>query len=84
MFSSRYGWCATCNQTANPGEPNYCGATSSGDLEAEMAVAEPNKNWGFCQWNCSDRSETLALMPNYEDGPNMYLSDRDCTQLLQG
>ncbi|XP_059091709.1 uncharacterized protein LOC131887189 [Tigriopus californicus] len=80
---SKYGWCATCDQNANPGEPNYCGVDSSKDLEAEMAVAEPNRNWGFCQWNCSDRSENLALMPNYEDGPNMYLSEKDCAQLLQ-
>ena len=49
-----------------------------------MAIAEPSKNWGFCQWDCSKDSESdFAIRPRYEDGNNMYLSDEYCKELIK-
>ena len=81
----RHGWCATCDPGAKPGEPNYCGPKQSSD--DPIAIASPTKNWGFCQWDCGGKGGPAnpgqdGIRPKYEDGNNMYLSDKYCRELL--
>lgn len=74
---------------AKIGEPNYCGpdqAKSEDDperFEAEMAIASPGKNWGFCSDECSYVNDEFKYNMAYTGiGLMVYLSEEKCQKYL--
>ncbi|CAB4057802.1 unnamed protein product [Lepeophtheirus salmonis] len=79
-----YGWCATCDPKAKPGENNYCGTGSTGNENDEIGIAWPEKNWGFCSKECSKINETLHYEPLYSGtGYMFFLNDSTCKSLIE-
>ena len=48
-----YGWCATCQEHAMPGQPGYCGSFPLHNDE-EFGVPTTTKGWGYCEEQCSE------------------------------
>jgi hypothetical protein len=49
--AGQYGWCATCQRDAKPGQPGYCGANPT-HSEKERGKPKTTKAWGYCQKQC--------------------------------
>ena len=46
-----YGWCATCQKHARPGQPGYCGFDALNNDE-ELGIPTATKGWGYCEKQC--------------------------------
>ena len=52
-------------------------------FQAEMAIASPGKNWGFCSDECTIMNEEFKYNPSYTGmGLIVYLSSEECLNLL--
>ena len=47
-----FGWCATCQKHARPGQPGYCGFDALKNDE-ELGISTTTKGWGYCAKQCS-------------------------------
>ena len=48
-----YGWCATCQKHAMPGQPGYCGSYPF-DNNEEHGIPTAVEGWGYCEKQCSE------------------------------
>ena len=46
-----FGWCATCQKHARPGQPGYCGFDALNNDE-ELVIPTATKGWGYCEKQC--------------------------------
>ncbi len=52
------GWCATCANTDNTADPNFCSAQKP-DAKSP-AVARPTSSWGICKPNCRPGAQSTT------------------------
>ena len=51
--SGPYGWCATCQRGAKPGQPGYCGMdTITANNVKELGKPTATTGWGYCEKQC--------------------------------
>ena len=49
-----YGWCATCQKHAKPGQPiGYCGNYPPYTNQDKVWIPTATKGWGYCKKECS-------------------------------